>query len=535
MSDTSVSNNATNAIVNTKLEIGNILGLDESTHDSWDILSSVPEEGLYLVHYRPEADLSRFGELRGTIVDINARCMVCQSFGYTPTAVADQLVPNEQGVITINDTTGREHIIDLNRTTIKCGFEGTIMRVFLHNGKVYRATHRRINPVNSRWGDSVTFNVMYDQLNGPADRVMFDLTKGLYSPYVHIYLMVHPDVLSCSKQDVGPGYMVYLGVRQAYPTEPELSPYRQTPEPLSEFDNRPYSGPIDPVIGMPVGLTSIPEPIGVNGPFLLELFDWTLEQANEHLRFGFYEPFDMETELTDNRLGCGEFVMVYKYDEYGRLSGLLRVASPAYQWRSDIRDNNPNILHRLYQLTNASYIRAETVTGLDEFKGRYPLIYPFQPDTVVERIRESPRVIWTQPVVDSSVVSSKDERFYNVWICLVMSVPLHRQLDTALMYGQVISERGRIVGWLRSLYSSEKYKNDTRLLPRASAIINQALKFAEQKTSNGQNRDRYGKAMSIDQLTADNIRNLVSKEKGDSLYRLAKAMKEADASGATQE
>ena len=486
----------------------------------------MPEDGLYLVHYTPDADLVQFGELRGTIVDLNARCIICQSFGFTPTAVVDQITPDDQGVVVFNDTTGREHIVDLNRATIKCGFEGTIMRVFLHNGTVYRATHRRINPINSRWGDSVAFNAMYDELRGPADNVMFDLTQGRYSPYVHIYLMVHPDVLSCSKQEVGSGYMVYLGVRQAYPTEPELSPYRQT-EPAIQGDTRLYSGPIDPAIRMPIGLTSIPIPIEGNGPFLLELFDWTLEQANDHLRYGFYEPFDMETELTDTRLGCGEFVMMYKYDDEGRLSGLLRVVSPAYQWRSDIRDNNPNILHRLYQLINASYVRAETVSGLEEFKARYPLIFPYQPDSIVERIRGSPMVIWTQDDAATDViVSSKDERFCNVWVCLLMAVPLHKQLETALMYGQVISERGRIIDWLRGLYSSEKYKNDARLLPRASAIVSQALKFAQQKTALGHNRDRYGKVMSVDQLTADNIRNLVSKEKGDSLYRLAKAMKE---------
>jgi hypothetical protein len=519
-----------NTSVNIKNLIGNILGLDEVTHDSWDILSSLPDVGLYLVHYKPDADLSRFGNLRGTVVDINARCIVCQSFGYTPTAVADQIVPDENGIVTIRDTSGLEHVMNVKNTGFKCGFEGTIIRIFLHDGKVYRATHRRINPINSRWGDSITFNAMYDQLNGPADQVMFDLTAGRYSPYVHIFLMVHPDILACSKQEIGTGYMVYLGVKQTYSTEPEESPYRQEGNADDVTDDlRPFSGPIDPAIRLPNVVTVIPTTI--DKPFLLDLFDLTIDQANDQLHFGFYEPFDITDSVGeqdfDPRLGCGEFVMAYRYDEIGHLIGLLRITSPAYQWRSDVHDHNPNLLHRLYQLLNASYIRADTPSGLQDFKAKFPIIFPFQPDSVAEKIRANPITIWRQPPVDSSAISSKDERLYNVWVCLMMAVPLHRQKDVALLYGQIISDRGNLIEWLRSLYSSERYlANEPKFMTRAIDMVSLAMKFAQQKTNSGQNRDKYGKLLSIDMMVADNLRNLVSKEKGDSLYRLVKAMKD---------
>lgn len=516
MSSTNVSHMLNNVAL--KEEIASILGLGSDSFESWDVRSSIPEEHLYLVHYKTDhangrqnanpVDMEKYGNLRGVVVDTQAKAVVCRSFGYTPTAVANQLTPDENGLLTLNDLNGTTHTIDFKTTRIKAGFEGTIMRVFLHNGQVRRATHRHINPINSRWGKSVSFNEMYDQLNGPAYEELFDLSKK-YSPFVHMFLMVHPDVLSCTKQNVGSGYIVYLGSKQMW--TPETCPY-----PAEETET---------VAKVPNGISTIPSVI--TKPEVINAFDWSLEQANEHLRWGFYEPFD-ERSLTDSRLGCGEFVMLYRYDDEGHVTGLLKVASPAYQWRCDVRDNDPNLTHRLYQLVDASYIAAETMTGLRQFLARFPLIYPYQAEDIIQRIQqEGPRILWVQPAVATTAIATKEDRLYNVWICLMMAVPLHLQAEVAQAYQTLIQDRASLVTWLQQLYNTQKYLNDDRLPSRLVAIINQAENFARLKTERGENRDRFGRLMRPEMMTRDNIRNLIYKERGASLYRLVKAMREA--------
>ena len=60
---------------------------------------------------------------------------------------------------------------------------------------------------------------------------------------------------------------------------------------------------------------------------------------------------------------------------------------------------------------------------------------------------------------------------------------------------------------------------------RVIDIITAARRFSEQRTERGQNiHRRTGKKLSIKDLVKDNIRNLVMKEQGSSLYRLTREM-----------
>ena len=134
-----------------------------------------------------------------------------------------------------------EHVVNPKNTIFKLGFEATVMRVYKHDGKVYHSTHRRLDASRSRWGASITFGDMYVQLGGPSNDVLFDEKKA-YSPFCHIFLMVHPDILIATKANVGTGYLVYLGPKKMWNID--SSPY-----PLEQ---------VDTVVHLPVGTTELP-------------------------------------------------------------------------------------------------------------------------------------------------------------------------------------------------------------------------------------------------------------------------------------
>lgn len=500
-----------------KTKIAQILGIELS--DFWDILDSDEDHQLYLIHYTPGANVTKFGDLRGVVVDLEAKTVVCRSFGYTPTAVKDELKLSPDQKLHVTDLLGEEHIIDPNQLRIKIGFEGTIMRVFKHRGQVYHSTHRRLKTERSRWGNSIPFEEMYYVLNGPSDDELFN-PQSDYSPYCHIFLMVHPDVLNVTKDDVQQGYLVYLGPKQLWSVEGNISPYKQTdPEghPIGESwdqDPRPSAGWIDSTLYLPETQTER----------ILTPMNLDLPAANQHLRYGFYDSFP--DEQLDPRLRTGEFVILYKLDENQQITGLLKVESTAYRWRMDMRDSNPNLLHRFYQLLNGSYIRTETAEGLAEYRRRFPILTRYSVESIKQHV---PFIIWPQetmtPEQENALIQSKDDRLYNIWLGYLMAVPLHRQCAVAEMYDHLITNRANVIDWLQNL---EEINNVGQLdIPdRAKKIITQARDMAQRKLE----QNVSGRRLDVREMTRNNIRNLIYREEGSSLYRLVKAMNEEEES-----
>lgn len=499
-----------------KKQIAEILGIELS--NQWEITDGHPDEGLYLVHYTSESDLNQYGHIRGLVVDVEAKTVVCRSYGFTPTAIQDELKVEVDGKYHIPDIYGNEHVVDPSRVQIKMGFEGTIMRVFKHNGNVYHSTHRRLTTTRSRWGNSIPFEEMYHQLNGPKDEELFNPASD-YSPYCHLFLMVHPDVLNVTKDQIGSGYLVYLGPKQMWSVDLDTCPYKQlteTGEPMGlnwGEDRRPNGGWIDDTLYLP---QTLPED-NRGSPGTISPLNLNLEEANYHLRYGFYEK--PEIEPIDQRIGTGEFVMLYKMNEAGQIEGLLKVESPAYQWRLEMRDNDPNLKHRFYQLVNGSYINTDTAEGMAFYRSRYPILHRHDYVDILSHLeREGPFISW--PGQDVTEIKNRDDRMYNIWMCYIISVPIHRQMEVALMYQELQRDRMDVIKWLQSLDVIENLDSIDSL--RAQNIIKAARQLAHQKMSDSKS--------SMANLVKDIIRNFIFKEEGTSLYRLVKAMKCAQTS-----
>jgi hypothetical protein len=137
----------------------------------------------------------------------------------------------------------------------------------------------------------IVVSEMYEELHGPSNEDLFDMTKK-YSPFVHMFLMVHPDVLSCTKQDVGVGYMVYVGNMRAW--DVNSSPY-----PNEETEQEAKSLQLSSLIP-----TSPSSPVVIGAP------KFTLEEATEHLQRGFADASEAEL-ATDERLGSGSLCFTF--------------------------------------------------------------------------------------------------------------------------------------------------------------------------------------------------------------------------------
>src|SRR5947209_13190860 len=258
-----------NKEIELKREISQILHVDIS--DSWIIAASQPDKNLYLVHYQDDADMTIYGHLRGIVIDLKTRTVVCDSFGYNPAVVVTKFTKRIDGNYHLQDVDGNNHIVNPTSAEIKISFEGVIVRFFKHDGIVYRSTHRRLNMVNSRWGNSKLFSEIYKELNGPNDDVLFR-NEFANSPYCHFFMMVHPDLLIVTKQKIGRGYIGYLGNHQMY--SPHESPYGN--------ENT------DPEVHLPTCVNEFIQPHVDLSPYLLNSYDIDMHEASKFFQKGYY-------------------------------------------------------------------------------------------------------------------------------------------------------------------------------------------------------------------------------------------------------
>lgn len=512
-----------------RAKISSIIGIENSA--AWEIISSDPDQNLYMVHHKMEANLSDYGQIRGIVVDTRAGCIVCRSYGYSPTIVSNQLVTSPgDGNIHLRDELGLDHVLNPARCLFKIGFEGTMINVFKHNGIVYRSTRKRLDASKSRWGTSKTFLEMYWDLGGPSDEDLFDPYSD-YSPYCHTFIIVHPEVLVVSKDNVGDGYLVYLGPKQMWSTDYNDCPYKQLDAKgnllpgitQEQFDRdlRVNAGWIDDTLHLPQVVSDLSDDVSHGQGVIFGSKNISFDEANKHLMFGFYNEFPDYQQL-DQRTLPGEFVIVQKLDETGAVQGMFKVESVAYNWRAGMRDNNPNLLHRFFQLVNGSYLRIDNTGDRERYQKLYPYFTPYDSASIKKQLEEEgPYVVWPHGHVE--IPQTKEEMMYNIWLAFLNAVPLHAQYEVSGYLEHLYAKRGELITWLRSL-ESQGHIDPSLFSPRVLNIIEAARKFAQKAVKEGRDRGADGRKLSLKAVTNNNIKNLIMKEEGSSLYRIVREM-----------
>ena len=464
-----------------KEEIAPILGLQAD--DPFEIVST--DGDLTMVHYREDADISIYATLRGVVVDKKARKIVAYSLPY-PTRHISNCIPVNGNNVVLGDVE-----MNVDKVKFKIGYEGTLVTVFKHGGKVYRTTRKRLDFSKSRWGKSKTFGEMYEQNGGPKDEELFDPNKD-YSPYCHYFILVDPGVLICTKDQVFSPYVVYLGNKSMYSVKG--CPY---PSESVDFD---------------LHIPSIREKEGKEGK-LNSPREITLDEANKHLLFGFYQEF--ECPNLDARLLPGEFVIVENVDD-----GIsYRVESVSYAWRSEMRNNNPNLLHRFFELLDHAYLKNDE-EGVNKYIQTFPILTPYDQSSLEKTL---PMVIWPQS--DAPFPISKDDKLYNIWQCFLMSVPLVRQKEVFGFYNILLERRNELVAWLIERSENIESLDLSAYSKRAQDILIKTRQFATDNFKKRKNIDfKTGLEKDIPTMIRENIFNFISKERGSSLYRLIREM-----------
>ncbi len=503
---------------NLKREIAaEVLGIPADKN--WEIVDSTAD--LVMLHYTDRADPNKYGYIRGIVISIKWKIVVANSYGYTPTAVANHLLVDENGNIVIQDTEKRWHHISLNNTDIKYGLEGVMIRVFQWGGRVYYVSHRKFDLSNSRWGDSMPFKQIYDSLGGPKDDELFS-PEERSSPFVYFFLAEHIGLLHVTKNKVLRGFLYYLGYRMMNTLIYSGS--------TNAGEKRTVCPPVLP--RMRNCLPTIEEEATMNfnneRPCPIQLANLTVGQSNTLLRFGYLNYRTINDDLViDPRLRTGEFIVLYKPD-----GTLLRVESPAYYWRAKISNDNPNRAHRFYQLLDWAKIqpygdkegRKRWVADLYRFRQTFPPMCPYPTDEIENMLKKGPIYIWDTRGIsrreDSNhyylcEIASFKQRLYNIWACLLLASPYNRQLEVVKLYQRFFIDRDRLIEWATAKQQDISGQNSEEV-DNPLLIYSKRLREIIAMASGG-NKDKAG--------LKDNMHRLLIQEYGESLYRLVKEMK----------
>lgn len=497
--------------ISLKKELAEIAGIPFM--EGWSVFDSNEDTGLYLLH--SDIEPRRSGLPRGTVVDLNNRVVVCSSFGFTPTAPLDCLSVNpETHDLTVIDEYLNQHVFNQNNYSITPAYEGVIVRVFKHAGRVYFSTHKKLDCSRSRWGGSDFFLDIYKRLQGPSAAELFP-EDVLYSPWCYIFLLVDKALLVATKQNIGVGYIVDLGIQEMWSYDSNC-PFNVDAE---SDDLRPFAGAKHTSATSFAALESQLHFTGKEEPFMVRPCHLNLEDANRFLKSGYPVEHANDYPIKGND---GESVILYQYDDNGRVCDSVRVQSEGYHWRIKMRGDNPNIRHRFYQLLNDA-LKPENIPHL---LIKYPFFYRRgRPD-------KNFNTIWVVHCEQHIRLNMRktDDRIFLVYVTFFESLPSSQKLEGLKLWGGFKKDRDDVIAWIQDLASGEIETPKTEdgkclLSPRLQEIIRLTKEHAKNRKKKGRDKNRYGKRMSEAFLVKANIRNLILRESGTSLFRLIREMR----------
>lgn len=466
--------------------------------DGWTIVDQV--DNLCLIHYNDDANMDLVGHLRGTLVDIDAGVKVAESSGYTPNVKVVQLAGHQNGDVAIHDGNKQHyfesgvHETGVPKMAIKPIYEGTVLRVILYKGCVYKLTHRRIRPMKSRWGNSEFFPTIYTKGGGPKDVELFDMSKN-YSPYCYAFMVVDPKLLVASKQIVKSPYVVFLSHHQMYPVG------ESCPFPQDETETN-----INAKFTVLDGFGQM-----VDRPCVIVPPTFSLEQANHHLAYGYYK--NMKSQ--DIRTEFGEAVMMFQYDKHGNVTDMVKVNGLSYDYRVTLRGNDPHAYHQFFSLVDYSYTSLAYYPNLVTFCEKFIIYEDYSKESLALVVNDGVMKLRTTTLTEEQ---KKDRNYLlrMIWLNYVVALPVGLQVNALDYYDQLIEERSKVISWLQS----KIHNTEEKLSPRATSLI----KSAHQRAFNDINAGKYKKE-EYDLAVKNAIEYYINNEHGTSLYSLIKSMK----------
>lgn len=472
-------------------QIAEILGIE--VNNQWKIVDF--QDGLAMVHYNDGANMDLYGKLRGVLIDLETSKVIADSFGYTPIAVQSELEVKDNK-LTIVDGDNHSHVFSMDNVFIKRSFEGVVIRTLWYNNKFYRMTHKKINAEKSKWGSSKFFTSIYEEAGGPTVEQLFDTSKP-YSSTVYDFIVVDSELMIGSKQQVNKPYIVLTSSTNFDIGKPDHQVASgihnfQTSSEVSEIMNKTF-------IHKPVNLS--------------------IDEANYHLKFGFYCQHKFYEEL----LATGEAVIVYSIKD-GVVEDLVKVHSKPYEWRLNLRGNEPNCKYRFYSLLDSAYCNSYEELN-QEFMKKY-IIFPFVDVNFLKKIYNEQNVITnlnTKFREDLQLVSyERNMKIFMIWLNFLISLPPYQQEAALDYFDEFLVERDLLIQWITDIELKVITVDFEEIPDKAKRRIINIMKEARTKVS----RLRCDEEKKKEFIKAS-ITNFLCKERGNSLYGLVRAMKKS--------
>ncbi|MEM4260083.1 MAG: hypothetical protein QXG00_02505 [Candidatus Woesearchaeota archaeon] len=462
-------------------------------NDQWFVVDH--KDNLALVHYSKDANMTFYGNFRGLLIDLEVGAILADSFGgYTPTATASKLNVVDN-LVTIKDHYGLYHQFNINDMIIKRAFEGVVLRAIWHKGKMYLITHRRIDSSRSKWGSAKTFLSMYEEANGPKAEELFDITKP-YSNTCYHFFIVDPSLLVATRQRVNKPYIVFLTQRTMDIKRPQ-----EQVAPGKKLQRIVYD------------ITST-----IDEPIIYKPKKISIEEANKHLSSGYYEPFS----VYDERESTGEAVIIYA-KKNNKIYDIVKVHSPSYDWRSNMRNNNPSIIKQFYLLLDEVYKDLKTEEDWKRFKKRL-ILFPLYSEEFIEELFNETKGILKIPYTtppSRELFNNRRNRIYLLWLNYFFSLPLSIQGKALKLFNDYMYQKSKLIRWIQNIEKNRTVDKDTDNQTPAQQRIKSIIKTAREKSKEFYLKD---KSVSLDILIRNSISNFINKERGNSLYSLIREM-----------
>lgn len=476
-----------------KPKIAEIIGMEVS--DGWDIYDKDLINGLYLIHYNRNANMEKYGHIRGIVVDVFNKCIVCASYSHTPGVVADALDDVEHQ--TLKDTNGNDFLFNMKDYIFKKSIEGFILRVFMYNGKLYYSTNRKLNIMNtrSRWGPTTQFRDMLKKLGTPTREIFYPETDKLYSPWVVILMVTHRDVLHGTRELVGNGYISYLDTIKMWDDE-SLYPDGSVSMLKPQMNNL---------------TTDVNE--AKNNDKYYSSKELSLDEINNHLKYG-----NSTRKLpSDLRMGNGEFVVAIKKDNNQWPINCIRIQSTAYTWRLSIRGDGLNLYRQYLLLLNSTKIDTTIDDEMVVYKQKFPLLNIYNVKSIISHLNNGNIITeWKQDNISNSSVLTPEGRIYNIWACYIMASPYHLQKKIAYMYDKFFNDKKQLVNYIFKQYKNHNYSFEKD--EYINNLIIKVLTYIKNKAPNN-NYDH-------DTMIKNTIDKEIQMRNGANIYRMIKTMNE---------
>lgn len=472
---------------NTIETVADILKIEND--GTWEIVDSDTENNLVMIDYRAQTSSKKHGWIRGFVVDTNKKTKVCWPYLPNVNVVADKLQLSSHGTVDLSDETGQAVSINPDDHLIERGCEGTVIRVFFHNGKTYYATHRKLDASQSRWITTKNFSEMYDDLGGPRDLFYGsgDFSTVYQLDTVYYFLVCHSEVQIVTQH--GAGRIIFLGTMEG-----SFGVLTVCSATVGHGDNT----TVDRL------LERFPRPT----PLSLEAANAVLE-GNQH---------------PDYRLSHGDFVVITDK----AASRTIKVMSRSYNWRSNIRNDDPNLEHFWFCLSSDAHLTGKRMLNDRDFMVRYPIVKIVDRRLIFNMINREEDIPMDLADETSDILRSCHKRIQLIFQIVVHILPPCQKSKMVAIYTEFFGHRKNTTDWLYSIYYG---KVDTKQFEvvrsgksqgnRVKQIIDEVTRFAEERNRNQLNP----KLLPFDRLVFENIVNLIAKESGNSLYRVWKQLK----------